>query len=181
MAENQVTSKRRMRFSMRALLLVVLVLAITLWAGLEIVERYNSFPLSDAIDNFNTSAQGNIVGKYEPPLTESEVITSIKSQLPTLESSEQVKSIYRRIVNTRRLPKGADFHAIPAFQPRNGPQQIVWWINLEVSTGKNTGYGLRIRETDDPVWATNQTATTSVTSPDKVQLSEFLDGKSESN
>jgi len=178
MAENQLISKRHVRFSMRTLLLMVLVLAALLWCVPEAFERYRSVPIADAIVIFNTRAQNSSVGRYEPPLTEREVIAAIMAQLPALKASSQVNSIYQKIASTRRLPEGAGFYEIPGFQPRNGPQQVVWWINLDVSTGKNSGYGLRIRETNDPVAARNGTAGTYL---DKVQLSEVPDGKFESN
>lgn len=163
------------------MLLVVLVVALMLWAGPEIYQRVTSIPLIDAIANFNARAQSSSVGKYEPPLTENEVIAAIQAQLPTLEASPRVKSIYQKIANTRRLPRGGTFNDIPAYQPRSGPQQIVWWINLEVMTGKNTGYGLRIRNTDDPVAAKNQIVGKSVMPPDKDQLGDDSDGQSKSN
>jgi hypothetical protein len=160
MMVGSVASRRRFQFGMRTMLLLVLASALLLWFGRVAYQRYNSIALRDAISAFNVRVQNNSVGKHEPPLTESEVIAAINEQLPTLDATAHVRSIYRRIAATGRLPLDAELDEIPGYQPRNGPSRDVWWINLNVMTGPTSGYGLRIRETNDPKVASALTSDT---------------------
>ena len=109
--------------------------------------------LASEIARFNSQAQENEVGSLEPLLTEKEVLTAIQSQLPNLIGRPQVKQIYQRIFDTGLLPADASLHFIAAWKRNNVPKQIVWWINLEIKTGTNRGYGLRIRENMQPAFA----------------------------
>jgi hypothetical protein len=36
------------------------------------------------------------------------------------------------------------------FQSKEGGEYTVWWVNLDVATGENSGYGLRVRENNAP-------------------------------
>ena len=141
----------RWQFSLRTLLLGVAALAILLVAGRHFYDWYFSTPLVDAVTSFNARASSDFVGKYEPPITEDEIVSSIEAQLPNLDANDQVKAIYSRIAHTGRLPPGASLNSIPGYSPASGtPVTFVWWINLEIMTGKKSGYGLRIRETNNP-------------------------------
>jgi hypothetical protein len=40
---------------------------------------------------------------------------------------------------------------MPGWVLSDGTHYTVWWINLDVPTGKNSGYGLRIRENNAPI------------------------------
>jgi hypothetical protein len=110
-----------------------------------------TIPLADAVATFNARHKDDPVGQFEPPITEAEVITSIRTQLPNLLASKTVKSIYSDILRTSRIPHDASFHAISGWELRDGNRYTVWWINLDVRTGKDSGYGLRIRENNAPV------------------------------
>jgi len=151
----------RLQFGLRFLFFSIAAVALLIWGSRRLYDWYTSIPLADAVASFNSKAQADSVGRLEPPLTEDEVVTAIESQLPTLDASRQVKSIYREIVRTRRVPRRGSLEAMPGFG--SGPsQKVVWWINLDLMTNKNTGYGLRIRATDDPV-AASGTASTQAT------------------
>ena len=77
-------------------------------------------------------------------------MASIRAQLPNLNTGEDVKAIYSRIARTRRLPRSSSLDAIPGWTTAAGNSYTVWWINLNVMTGKNTGYALRFRENNHP-------------------------------
>jgi hypothetical protein len=141
------------RFRLITLIVVIAALAVLFVAGMRAYEWYTSTPLSASVDAFNVLARTDAVGKHEPPLTEDEIVTAIETQLPTLKASHQVKAIFARIARTRRLPRGALLNSIPGYEPVAGKRYTVWWINLDVMTGPTSGYGLRIRETDNPVAA----------------------------
>jgi len=146
------STRWRWQFGLRFLFLAIAVVALLIWGTRKFRDWYYSIPLADAVASFNARAKEDSVGRLEPPLTEDEVIAAIQSQLPTLDASKQVKTIYREIARTRRIPRRGTLEAMPGFG--SGPaQKCVWWINLDVMTSKNAGYGLRIRATNDPVAA----------------------------
>jgi hypothetical protein len=152
------SSRRRLQFGLRFLFFSVAAVALLVWGARRFYDWYTSVPLADAVATFNAEAQADPVGQLEPPLTEHEVVAAIQSQLPTLDASRKVKSIYREIIRTRRVPHRGSLEAMPGFG--SGPtQKMVWWINLDVMTSERTGYGLRIRGADDPV-AVSGAATT---------------------
>jgi hypothetical protein len=146
-------NRPRLRFGLRSLFWAIAVVALLVWGGGKFYNWYFSVPLGDAVAAFNTRAESDPVGKLEPRLTEDEIVVAIQSQLPTLKAGRQVKDIYQRIARTRRLPHAASLTSIPGCTTESGQSYTVWWINLEVMTSKTTGYGLRIRETNDPVAA----------------------------
>jgi hypothetical protein len=142
------------RFRLRTLILAVAFVPIVIVAGPYLYDWYTSSPLADSVSAFNLRASAHPVGMHQPPITEDEIVSAIESQLRTLDASDQVKTIYSRIARTRRLPRGASLASlasIPGYIPTPGEQHTVWWINLEVMTGPKSGYGLKIRGTDNPV------------------------------
>ena len=146
--------KWRFRFSVRSLLYAVVLLALLLTFGPRIYEWYYagpSDPLGDAVASFNARYKDDPIGGYETPVTEAEIIASIRSQLPNLPASGQVKSIYSDIVRTRRLPRDVSLSVIPGWVLSDGTHHTVWWIDLYVPTGKNSGFTLRIRENNAPM------------------------------
>jgi hypothetical protein len=144
--------RRWYQFGLETLFVVIAIAAVALWGGSEFLDWYYYVPLSNQIASFNSRAMISPVGRHEPPLTEDEVINSIRSHLPGLDASEQVKGILRHIAKTHRLPQGATLSGIPGCSNQNGIY-TVWWINLEFMTSATSGYGLRIRETNNPVAA----------------------------
>jgi hypothetical protein len=147
------TSRRRLRFSVRALLVLMFAVAVSLWAARAAYERRDSISLADAVGAFNASAQSSDIGKYEPPLTEKETIGAISRQLPLPGATAEMNAIFSKIARTGRIPKGAFIDDIPTYQDGNTRPKVVWWIDLTVMTRDHSGYRMRIRKTDDPVAA----------------------------
>jgi hypothetical protein len=79
------------------------------------------------------------------------MVNAIRSQLPALRASNKVKAIYADIARTRELPHDASLHSMSGWTWKDGTHYTVWWINLDVFTGPKSGYGLRIRENNQPI------------------------------
>ena len=93
-----------MRFQIHTLLLVVTLVAVIMAATPPLYDWLTnppSIPLSQVVKIFNESKANQTT---QIALTETEVIASIKNQLPTLVVGERVKKILRRIVKKRRVP-----------------------------------------------------------------------------
>ena len=156
---NKAPESGRVQFSLFSFLLGVAALALLLVARPYLYDFYYwyfSIPLSDEVAAFNARSRTDFVGMYEPPITEDEIVTTIRERLPNLNASNRVKGIYARIADTRRLPRGATLQSISRHRT-SGEDFIVWWINLSVMTGNNSGYGLRIRENNYPSTAARKT------------------------
>lgn len=145
------------RFSLRTLLYAVAVLAILLTIATLLYQRYNAvptIPLADLVASFNARYGDDPVGKYEPPITEAEIVAAINAainlQLPSLEASTRAKAIYSKIVQTKRVPQDTSLYAMNGWELKDGTSYTVWWVNLDVRIGKNAGFGLRIRENNAP-------------------------------
>jgi len=146
--------KRRFRFRVRAFLYIVALIALLLAFAPRIYEWYYAvptIPLADLVASFNAQYGAEPVGKYEPPVTEAEIVAAIKQQLPSLPAAPRTAAIYSSIVQSKRAPQDARLYAMSGFQLKDGTEYTVWWINLDVVTGKNSGFGLRIRENNAPV------------------------------
>jgi hypothetical protein len=144
---------RQVRFSLRSILIAITLVAVSLVVGARVYDWYvavPTMPLADAIEAFNSKYAEHLVGKYEPPLTEGEVVAAINGQMSSLPAGSKVKTIYANIARSKQIPVNATLVAIPGFQPSNGTTYTVWWINLDVQTAKYSGYGLRIRENNHP-------------------------------
>jgi hypothetical protein len=179
-AENRKIPAQRIRFSVRTLLVVVLGVAFLLWGGREAYDRYHSIPLADAVSEFNSQARDSEVGRYEPLLTQSEVTSVIRAQLPLASATPEVNAIFRRIGAKERLPKGARFESIPESVDENGTH-IVWWIRLFVPQGQHGGYALAIRDTNDPAVLRTE-LTSKLTNLDIINARErYQSGRHESN
>jgi hypothetical protein len=110
-------------------------------------------PLSFAVSRFNIDARDSKAGALEPPLTENEVTSAIRTQLPNLVSKPAVHAIYQNILDTGRLPPASTLTYFDSWERTNVPKQMVWWINLNVEIEKDHFYGLRIRQNMNPVIA----------------------------
>lgn len=95
-------AKSRVRFSLRLVLIAFVLLAIGLTAGIKFYNWYFSVPLADAVNEFNRRHAMSVNITWEDELSD-----SIRRQLPTLESSDEVKNILARIAETRTLPPQA--------------------------------------------------------------------------
>ena len=137
-----------MRFQIRTLLLGVALFAVTMTVLPPLYDWLTnppSRPLSNAVETFNDLNTNNT----HVALTETEVISSIKSQLPTLVEAERVKKILRRIVKTRRVPPSTTIRQTTAIDPSalnatnttttlnflRGPAQIPFSIEILVNRG----------------------------------------------
>jgi hypothetical protein len=139
----------RIRFSVKVMLCIVALFALLLTIGPRIYNWYHTaptIPLANAISSFNAQYGDDPVGRYEPPLTEAEILASIRAQLPSLASHKKVQALYSDVIRSRRIPDGTRLYAGSSFQLRDGSTRTVWWITLHVP-----GYGLRIRENNAPV------------------------------
>ena len=106
-----------MRFRIRTLLLIVALFAVTIAALPPLYDWLTnppSLPLSNVIETFNYSSPNN---NTHVGLTEAEVISSIKSQLPTLVEAERVKKVLRRIVRKRRVPPSTTIRQTTTLDP----------------------------------------------------------------
>ena len=140
---------KRPQFSLRVLFLLVTILAFLLWAiplAYESWMAVPTVPLSIAVSRFNIEASLDDVGVHQPPLTVKEVLAAISATLPTLNDAPSTKAIFARIVTTQQIPVTAKLYFTTTYDSGNGAQRKVWWINLDVMTGKRTGYSLRIRD-----------------------------------
>jgi hypothetical protein len=154
---------KRPQFSLRLLLMAVACIAVAL--GILRLLRTKDAPtvsLSSEIARFNVEAHDNKVGVLEPQLTEAEVLSAIQAELTNLNShlngQPSIKMIYEKILATRQLPAGSSLMFMDSWERLNVPKQYVWWINLNVETEKGHGYGLRIRQTINPVYGQNQSS-----------------------
>lgn len=104
--------------------------------------------LGSAVEAFNELASEDAIGKHQPPLTEDEVIASIRGwirdQAPPV--SDHVYAIYQKIAETRRLPEGATLDYITAWSGFGGYNFTVWWVDLDIMTDERPGYTYRIRD-----------------------------------
>lgn len=135
------------------LLIAFVLLALLLPCGSWMYNRYFSIPkvpLADAMAAFNAQARRHPVGRHEPRLSEAEVVAAIRSQVSAIPASSDVKAIYSEIARTKQLPKDASLEPIAGWTVKGGRDYTVWWINLNISVGENRGFGLRIRENNQP-------------------------------
>jgi hypothetical protein len=102
--------------------------------------------LAEAVKEFNRRAQVDAIGKTQPPLTEDEVVAAIRwwdrEEEPV---TDDVYQAYQAIADSGKLPAGAALYFITKCSGPNGDEVDVWWINLEVWTAPDTGYGFRVR------------------------------------
>src|SRR5262249_53691656 len=102
--------------------------------------------LADAVKEFNRRAQDDATGKTQPALTEDEVIAAIRRWDREEEPvTDDIWKAYQAIADTKNLPEGATFEFITKCLGLNNHEFDVWWINLEINTGPDTGYGFRVR------------------------------------
>jgi len=163
-ASNRIKNMR-FRFNARTPLVLPLAFAMVLCSACQVDVWNGSTPLAVAVAAFNARPQEGdadtsvsaIVAAFlesygsrdESPLTESEVISAIYSQIPILHETEEVNAIFRRIAETRRLPKGAYFDDMPAFH--DGTAKVIWQIHLNVLTRDRGIYSMGIRGKKVPV------------------------------
>ena len=147
----------KLRFGLGRMLVAVAVAAVILGGSVLLYQWWTAIPtipLAYAVARFNQDAASNRVGALEPPLTEAEVISSIRNQLseipgPLGKGTIDIQAIFERIARTKRLPPDTSLYALSATE--SVPPQAVWWINLDVIVRDELHYKVRIRETNFPV------------------------------
>ncbi len=95
----------RIRFSVRLMLCAIALFALLLTFGPPLYDWYfakPTIPLATLVASFNARYGNDSVGKFEPTITEPEIIAAINSQLPTLTASTAAKGIYAKIAHTTR-------------------------------------------------------------------------------
>ncbi len=133
------------RFRLKILLVLIAFAAILLTTSRTVYVWYTSIQLSDAVDAFNSKSSEWPKNTPWKPLTVEEIVTAIESQIPTLKAEESTITAYRTIARTLRIPRTAQLSGFQA-----GNNETHWAINLDIMTGPNSGYGLRIRESGQP-------------------------------
>jgi hypothetical protein len=110
-------------------------------------EKTRTKTLAEAVKEFNQRAQKDAIGKDQPALTEDEVIAAIRGWIRKEgpPATDEVYKIYQTIADTRKLPEGAELSFIKRWL-RKQYSFDVWWVDLEIRTGPNTGYTFRIRD-----------------------------------
>jgi len=103
--------------------------------------------LAEAVKAFNREAQGDAIGKSQPPLTEAEVVAAIRGWIreQTLVSDE-IFQAYENIAKGGHLPSGARLQFTTRWIGYKGHDLDVWWVDLLLMTGEKTGYSFRIRD-----------------------------------
>lgn len=102
--------------------------------------------LSDAVREFNKQHGNHPVGKTQPPLTEDEVIASIRWALRERVSlSEADLHELKKIVADRRLTKGWQFEVMTDFELIDGQHLRAWSIRLSLLRPDEKGCSHSIR------------------------------------
>jgi hypothetical protein len=128
---------------------LLLALAGVIAAPVEGTNRQDDKPvaLADAVKEFNQSAADDPVGLTEAPLTEDEVISSLRGisrgQNPRM--TDDVYNAFQKIIITRMIPAKAKLGFTNGWT-YNGYAFTVWWVDLSVMTGDATGYTYRLRD-----------------------------------
>src|SRR5262249_21941590 len=110
-------------------------------AELPIPKALKGRTLAEAVEEFNRRAQNNPTGKTQPPLTEDEVVAAIRGR-PGRPAPDDVHKAYRAIADNKTLPAGATLSFIPC----SALFRSVWWVDLSIMTGPDTGFSVRIRK-----------------------------------
>ncbi len=106
-----------------------------------------STALADAVKAFNAEASMDRVGKDQSPLTEDEVVAALRGWIrDKVPASDEIYDAYQTIAETRKLPEGSRLTRTTRWSGYNGYHFTVWWVDLNIRTGENTGYTYRIRD-----------------------------------
>ncbi len=103
--------------------------------------------LADAVAQFNPQAAQDAIGKDQPPLTEDEVIASIRGiSRENTPMTDDVYNAFQKILVTGMLPARAKLEFTTGWSGHNGFYFTVWWADLTIMTGEGTGYTYRLRD-----------------------------------
>lgn len=128
--------------------LIVMAVVLTMSCSTSLQNCFARSPnaLSTAVADFNRQVlQDNAIGKGEPPLTEGEVVASIRGwireQVPV---SDATYAVYKQIADSKSLPNGARFEYASSWGFQ-GYEFKGWIIYLSVGGDKLGGYRYRLR------------------------------------
>ena len=110
-------------------------------------EKSKAPTLADAVKELNQRAQDDATGKDQPALTEDEVVAAIRGWIrEEAPATDQVYKVYQTIADTKKLPEGATLTFCTKWYGFNKHDFDVWWVDLKIKTGADTGYSFRIRD-----------------------------------
>jgi hypothetical protein len=110
-------------------------------------EKGKTPTLPDAVKEFNQRAQKDATGKDQPALTEDEVVAAIRGWIrERVPASDEVYNVFQMIADTKQLPEGTTLKFTTKWSGFNKHNFDVWWVDLNIKTGANTGYTFRIRD-----------------------------------
>jgi hypothetical protein len=106
--------------------------------------------LDETIRIFNAQAQADQVGKDQPPLTVDEVVGAIRwfnrNEAPVTDAEF---AAFRKIAETKQLPRGTEFEVISDFIPGDGFRYTRWSVRIRMprtaAPGGSFAYSLRER------------------------------------
>jgi hypothetical protein len=96
--------------------------------------------LRDGIAALNAKASVHEIGSLQPPLTEDEVVGSIRRWLQGRSISEEQRTQFEEIADTGILNPGDELSFLTRMTSR-GQRFTVWWLDLTVND-----YRIRIRD-----------------------------------
>ncbi len=134
------------RFATACVVALTAIVAASAFAAQTITTDPSS--LKAAIEDFNEKALTDPIGKSQPSLTEEEMIAAIRGWVPenTPGVTDEIYDKFQEIAESRSLPDGADLSFCSGWTGYRGYSFNVWWIDLSINTGENTGYTFRIRD-----------------------------------
>jgi hypothetical protein len=110
-------------------------------------EKGNTSMLAEAVKEFNERAQKDATGKDQPALTEDEVVAAIRGWIrERVPATDEVYKVYQTIADTKKPPEGAILTFTTRWSGFNNHEFDVWWIDLSIKTGADTGYTFRVRD-----------------------------------
>jgi hypothetical protein len=104
--------------------------------------------LAEAVKAFNAEAATDPIGKDQSPLTEDEVIASIRGWIRKEQPiSDEDYKVFQKIAEERQFPEGAYLHEFTGWSGYNDMHFDVWWVDLRIDTpdGKRLGHRIRAR------------------------------------
>ncbi len=114
--------------------------------------------LAEAVEQFNSRALMDPIGKTQPPLTEEEVIAAIRwADHEDFPVTSHEFAAYKKIAETKKLPPGAELEVISRFVPNDEYEFKAWSVRLRMPRSSGHGsyaYSIRQRWISSTPWIT---------------------------
>ena len=140
------------RFSVRSLLLLVLVSSISIVATQRYLATRNSMPMAFVLKKFNNQHHDQykqISGNTQPALTSEFLIEYLKSEEDSItQAPPRAIEIFREIVRTNRIPNTVHFYFLPATTVGVGDAVYSWVIGMEIEE-KDLIYNVILKEYEE--------------------------------